>query len=353
MKSFRSELPMFDTQDQQFMRRALDLAQLGAGQVSPNPLVGCVLVVDGEIIGEGYHQRYGEAHAEVNAIASVADPDLLKKATAYITLEPCAHFGKTPPCADLLIRVGIPRVVIANEDPFPQVAGRGIQKLRDAGCQVEVGCLAEEGNWVNRRFFRSLQNRRPFVILKWAQTLDGFVGTSDRGPVAITGPISQKLTHQWRAHEDAILVGAQTALMDRPSLTTRAWPGRDPQRIILDPSGRIPADHPLMDGQTWIYTSIDQPGKILVSGDFLPHVMTDLFHRGIRSVLVEGGPSVQKWMQEAGIVDEYRIGINQQRLGQGWPAIPLPPNLICQATYQWEQDTWRVFQPASNLSLVE
>ena len=334
------------------MRRALDLAQLGAGFVSPNPLVGCVLAVDGRVVGEGYHQQYGQAHAEVNAVASVTDPQGLKNATAYVTLEPCAHYGKTPPCADLLIRVGIPRVVIANEDPFPQVAGRGIQKLKDAGCHVEVGCLAEEGKWINRRFFHAVHTHRPFVILKWAQSRDGFVGSTERGPVPITGPLSQKLTHQWRSQEDAILIGSQTALQDRPSLTTRAWPGRHPQRIVLDPSGRIPSDHPLMDGDTWVYSFHDQPGKIQVSQvSFLADVLQDAFRRNIRSILVEGGPTIQRAFQQAQFVDEYRIGTNQQILGQGWPAISLPSHADCVETLSWHEDTWRIYRTSPNLLL--
>ncbi|MFN4084783.1 MAG: bifunctional diaminohydroxyphosphoribosylaminopyrimidine deaminase/5-amino-6-(5-phosphoribosylamino)uracil reductase RibD [Spirosomataceae bacterium] len=345
---------MFSVEDHRFMRRALDLALLGAGAVSPNPLVGCVLVVDGCIIGEGYHQQYGQAHAEVNAVASVSDPLLLKKATAYVTLEPCAHVGKTPPCADLLIRVGVPRVVISNEDPFPQVAGRGIQKLREAGCQVEVGCLSDEGKWINRRFFHALQTNRPFVILKWAQSRDGFVGTTDRRPLAITGRLSQKLTHQWRGQEDAILIGSQTALQDNPSLTTRAWPGRNPQRIVLDPSGRIPTDHPLMDGETWVYTEWNQPGKIQVRHThFLEDVLQDAFRRNIRSILVEGGPTIQRAFQEAGWVDEYRIGINQRVLGHGWPALSVPSHAECIETRTWGDDTWRIFRTHSNLSLVD
>lgn len=339
---------MFEPNDTVFMQRALQLALHGAGFVSPNPLVGCVLVVDNQIIGEGYHQRYGEAHAEVNAIASVQDLTLLKKATAYVTLEPCAHFGKTPPCADLLIRVGIPRVVIANEDPFPQVAGRGIQKLRDAGCDVVVGCLAEEGAWINRRFFQSLRHQRPYIILKWAQSADGFVGTSDRKPWPITGQISQKLVHRWRSEEDAILVGVETALQDQPALTTRAWPGRDAQRIVLDPSGRLPAHHPLLDGQTWVFTLQNEPNKLTVDPPFLPHVLTQLWEKGIRSILVEGGPTVQRHFQDAGLVDEYRIGTNARVLGQGWPAISLPTGLKSQAKYRWGEDTWEILVPFSN-----
>jgi diaminohydroxyphosphoribosylaminopyrimidine deaminase / 5-amino-6-(5-phosphoribosylamino)uracil reductase len=339
---------MFDEVDIKYMRRALQLALRGAGHVSPNPLVGCVLVVNDHIIGEGFHQRYGEAHAEVQAVASVQNSEQLKKATAYVTLEPCAHFGKTPPCADLLIRVGIPRVVIANVDPFPQVAGRGIQKLQDAGCQVDVGCLAEEGAWVNRRFFTAVRHKRPYITLKWAQSADGFVGSPQRQPIPITGLVSQTLSHRWRAEEDAILVGVETAIQDQPSLTTRAWPGRDPQRIVLDPSGRLPRDHPLRDGQTLIFSLQNQLGNQVLENPFLPSLLTALWEKGIQSILVEGGPTTQRYFQETGFVDEYRVATNRRKLGEGLPAISLPAGLHCVETWQWEEDEWKIWVPHSN-----
>ena len=202
------------------MQRALELARLGLGNVSPNPMVGCVIVKDGKIIGEGHHEQYGGPHAEVNAVQAVKDQSLLPQSTAYVTLEPCSHFGKTPPCADLLVRHQVKRVVICNEDPNPLVAGQGIERLRNAGIEVEIGLLREEGRVLNRRFFTAFEKKRPYVILKWAQTTDGFVARENYDSKWISNTYSRQLVHKWRAEEDAILVGTNTARYDNPSLTT-------------------------------------------------------------------------------------------------------------------------------------
>ena len=224
--------------DAAFMHRALQLARLGAGRVAPNPLVGCVLVRNGAIIGEGWHQRYGQGHAEVNAVAGVPDKTLLKGCTAYVTLEPCSHVGKTPPCADLLVKTGVGRVVVSHTDPNPLVAGRGLQKLQQAGIATETGCLAPQARWLNRRFLTFIEKKRPYVILKWAQTADGFLTDPQGRPLAISGPLSQRLLHRWRAEEDAFLIGSRTALADNPRLNVRHGPGRSPLRVVL--GGQLP-----------------------------------------------------------------------------------------------------------------
>ena len=223
--------------DENYMRRALQLARQGAGHTSPNPMVGAVIVAsDGIIIGEGWHRKCGEAHAEVNAVASVKDPDLLKDSTIYVTLEPCSHYGKTPPCARLLIERGIPRVVVGCLDPFPAVSGRGVAMLREAGVEVVTGVLEQECRALNRRFLTAHTLGRPWVQLKWAQTADGFIGVPPHlgeNPLRMSTPVTMKLMHRERALCDAIVVGAATANIDNPSLTTRYWPGNNPLRVVL------------------------------------------------------------------------------------------------------------------------
>src|ERR1700712_465065 len=226
-------------QHEKYMQRCLELATLGLGAVSPNPMVGAVVVLDDKIIGEGYHQKYGEAHAEVNAINQVISrfpnsADLLKQATIYVSLEPCAHYGKTPPCADLIIKHQIPKVVVGCRDPFEQVNGKGIEKLQAAGVEVVLGILEAECKWLNRRFFTRIQKHRPYIILKWAQTADGFFAPADGTQLWITGQESRKLVHQWRGEEDAILVGTNTVAIDNPQLNVRYGSGKLPKRIVID-----------------------------------------------------------------------------------------------------------------------
>uniref|UniRef100_UPI003592F691 bifunctional diaminohydroxyphosphoribosylaminopyrimidine deaminase/5-amino-6-(5-phosphoribosylamino)uracil reductase RibD n=1 Tax=Persicitalea sp. TaxID=3100273 RepID=UPI003592F691 len=221
----------------QYMQRALQLAEYGRGYVSPNPMVGCVLVADGRVIGEGWHRNYGGPHAEVQAVRDAekrGNADLLKSATAYVTLEPCSHFGKTPPCANLLINKKIKKVVVANHDPNPLVAGRGLTLLKNAGIEVESGILAEEGQELNRRFFTFFCKKRPYIILKWAETADGFIGAAGGKPIAISNGYSSQRVHRWRSEEDAILVGRNTAFNDNPRLNVRHWPGQNPVRVVLD-----------------------------------------------------------------------------------------------------------------------
>ncbi|MBY0434284.1 MAG: bifunctional diaminohydroxyphosphoribosylaminopyrimidine deaminase/5-amino-6-(5-phosphoribosylamino)uracil reductase RibD, partial [Cyclobacteriaceae bacterium] len=217
-----------------FMQRALELAQLGAGHVSPNPLVGCVIVLDGKIVGEGWHKKYGEAHAEINAINAVADKNSLREATVYVNLEPCSHHGKTPPCADRLIELGVKKVVIANLDTNPLVAGNGIKKLRESGAEVITGVLQKQGRELNRRFFTYVENKRPYIVLKWAQTVDGFIAHENYESKWISNEYSRQCVHRWRSEEEAVLVGTRTAQHDNPQLSVRDWSGRNPMRIVLD-----------------------------------------------------------------------------------------------------------------------
>ncbi len=314
------------------MTRALELATLGRGFVSPNPLVGCVIVYDDRtgprIIGEGWHRRYGEAHAEVNAIKSVlaGDEALLREATVYVTLEPCSHYGKTPPCADLLIEKQVRRVVVCNDDPNPLVAGRGLAKLRAAGITVETGILTEQGRELNRRFFTQIEQQRPYIVLKWAETLDDFMGGPGSQPVAISGSLAQRLVHRWRTEEDAIMVGTTTAHNDNPRLNVRLWNGRNPTRIVIDKAGQLPASLHIFDGsqQTLCYTY--QPARTegptafiqLSEHDMLlPRIMTDLHKRGIQSVLVEGGAALLNSLIEAGLWDEMRVFRSPKMLNEG------------------------------------
>ena len=308
------------------MRRALQLASLGAPTTRPNPLVGCVITHQGRLIGEGWHRQYGGPHAEVNALVAVENPELLREARVYVTLEPCAHHGKTPPCADLLIEKGVPEVVICNDDPFALVAGRGIEKLRAAGVQVETGLLAGEGRWLNRRFFTFHEKKRPYLVLKWAETADGFLAGRYFQPVQISGPQAGLLTHKWRAEEAGILVGTRTALHDNPRLNVRDWPGPQPTRLVIDKNLGLPPTHHLLDGSqpTLIYTyrqpyhtaNLDHV-TLSEADDLIPQVLADLYQRQVQSVLVEGGPTVLNALLKVGLWDEIRVFRAPSKLGEG------------------------------------
>ncbi len=312
------------TPDEIFMQRAIDLALLGTGSVSPNPKVGCVIVHDGVIIGEGWHEQFGEAHAEVNAIQNVADKTLLPDSTLYVNLEPCSHTGKTPPCADLLIKHKLKRVVIANEDPNPLVAGRGISRLKEAGIDVSVGVLGKIGTDLNRRFFTFFQWKRPYVILKWAQTIDGFVARTNIDSKWISDELSRQLVHKWRAEEDAILVGARTAAHDNPQLNVRDWTGRNPVRIVIDKSLSLDSTLHLFDGSqmTLCYNSIrdEQANNLMfiqVPKCSAPVILDDLFRRNIQSVLVEGGTNTLDDFINSGLWDEARVFVSSTSFGEG------------------------------------
>lgn len=313
------------------MRRALQLARQGAGHTSPNPMVGAVIVSpNGTIIGEGWHRKCGEGHAEVNAVASVNDPSLLKDSTIYVTLEPCSHYGKTPPCAKLIIERGIPRVVVGALDPFVKVSGRGVAMLREAGVEVVVGVLEEECRMLNCRFMTAHTTGRPWVQLKWAQTADGFIALppeAGENPLHMSTPVTMRLMHRQRALCDAIVVGAATARIDDPSLTTRYWPGKSPLRVVLSRQLSIPDNLKLLnDGMpTIIYNSIKNETSGVVEyvkmGTSDPQMwLTDLYRRGITSVMVEGGTDVLQQMIDAGAWDEARIEVSPRRVGQGTAA---------------------------------
>ncbi|TGE15682.1 bifunctional diaminohydroxyphosphoribosylaminopyrimidine deaminase/5-amino-6-(5-phosphoribosylamino)uracil reductase RibD [Hymenobacter elongatus] len=312
--------------DALLMRRALDLARLGTGYARPNPLVGCVVTHEGRIIGEAWHRHYGGPHAEVNALAAVADQRLLAQSRVYVTLEPCSHFGKTPPCADLLIAKGVREVVICNLDPNPLVAGQGIDKLRAAGIQVETGVLEEEGRWLNRRFFTFQEKKRPYVVLKWAETADGYLAGPYFQPVRISGPLAQAAVHQWRTEEQAILIGTRTALHDNPRLNAREWPGQNPIRVVIDKNLSLPPTHHLFDGlqPTLVYTYRERPTKqnlgyitLSEADDLFPQLLANLYQRNVQSVLVEGGPTVLSSLLRDGLWDEMRILRSRQKLGGG------------------------------------
>ena len=247
--------------DDDYMRRCIQLAENGLGAVAPNPMVGAVIVHEGRIIGEGYHRRFGEAHAEVNAIARVARPELLQQSTLYVNLEPCSHYGHTPPCSKLIISKHIPRVVIANVDPNPKVAGRGIRMMREAGIEVITGVLEKEGEWLNRRFFTFQRLHRPYIQLKWAQSADGFLDrlreeNNAIPPVQISSELTKLLVHKARTEESAIMVGTNTAIKDNPKLTVRRWSGQNPVRVVVDRLLRIPSHYHVFDQSipTLVYT---------------------------------------------------------------------------------------------------
>lgn len=274
--------------DDRYMHRALQLARNGLFDASPNPMVGAVITgSDGLIIGEGWHRRCGEGHAEVNAVASVSDPDKLRDSTIYVTLEPCSHYGKTPPCASLIIKSGIPRVVVGCLDPFEKVAGRGIEMLRSAGVEVFTGCLEKECEALNVKFITAHRTHRPYVTLKWAESADGYIDG------AISTPLTSVFVHKLRAIHDAILVGSGTILADHPRLGTRLYAGNSPMRVILDRRRRIGNDV----GDAVIYSDCSS----------LQEVLADLYHRGVTSLLVEGGAKVLGAFISDGLWDAMRI----------------------------------------------
>jgi len=339
--------------DEIFMRRCIELAKCGFGTASPNPMVGAVIVCDGKIIGEGWHRKCGEAHAEVNAVNSVADKSLLKKSTIYVSLEPCAHVGRTPACADMLIREGIPNIVVGSIDPFEKVAGKGVEKLKNAGRNVKIGVLRDECDWLNRRFFTFHTKRRPYVILKWAQTADGFIDNirNDRQtpPLKITDRHFSTLVHKWRTEEDAILVGTRTALLDNPQLTARLWSGRNPVRVCIDREMEIPTSSKIFDNQakTIVITSSSlnniEPTLRLRSGSgsnilfcpanfndsLVPQILDILYRNEIQSVIVEGGAQTLNSFISLGLWDEARVFTNSSlTIGNGIKA----PEFHCKCT---------------------
>ena len=324
--------------DEIFMRRCIELAKCGFGTASPNPMVGAVIVCDGKIIGEGWHRKCGEAHAEVNAVNSVADKSLLKKSAIYVSLEPCAHVGRTPACADMLIREGIPNIVVGSIDPFEKVAGKGIEKLRNAGRNVKIGVLREECDWLNRRFFTFHTKHRPYVILKWAQTADGFLDGTGEKPLRISSDITKCLVHKMRAEEMAILVGTRTALKDNPQLHTRRWYGLHPVRLVFDRNLSVPPTAHLYesDQPTVFFNAVKAERPRFVRLDFdadtLPAVMQTLYECGLQSLIVEGGAETLSRFLQAGLYDALQVEVGPEKCGQGTPAPSLPPHLCWQVS---------------------
>ena len=306
-----------EEKDERYMRRCLQLAANGMQNARPNPMVGAVIVSGDRIIGEGYHQRYGEGHAEVNAFASVraADEPLLAESTIYVSLEPCSHYGKTPPCADLIIRKGVKRCVVGCVDPFAEVSGRGIQRLRDAGITVITGVLEQECRWLNRRFFTYHSKHRPYIILKWAQSADGFID-KDYKAIQLSNSLTQIRSHKLRADEDAILVGHTTYDREHPLLNVRYWSGPDPKRIVL---------------------THDRP---------LPLLIDDLYMQGIQSLIVEGGSQTHQSFIESGLWDELRVETAPMVLGRGTKAVSIPANarLLRQETFDGNTLTTYLYQ---------
>lgn len=305
-------------EEEKYMQRCIELAQNGLCNVSPNPMVGAVIVCDGQIIGEGYHIRCGHAHAEVNAIHSVKDESLLKRSTIYVSLEPCSHYGKTPPCADLIIEKQIPRIVIGCQDPFSKVAGQGIQKLRNAGREVTVGILENECRHLIRKFIVFNTLHRPYITLKWAESADGFmdINRTDGQPVILSTPHTALLVHKKRSESDAIMVGTHTAQLDNPSLTVRNWYGKNPVRVVLDRNLSLPSDLHLFDGSvpTLVFTSQKHPEQKNIEyivldyeKELLPQIMSALYHRGLQSILVEGGAQLLQSFIDNNLWDEAFI----------------------------------------------
>jgi diaminohydroxyphosphoribosylaminopyrimidine deaminase/5-amino-6-(5-phosphoribosylamino)uracil reductase len=312
---------------EKYIKRCIQLAKNGLGTSYPNPLVGSVIVYDNKIIGEGWHRKAGEPHAEVNAINSVKDKSLLQKSTIYVSLEPCSHFGKTPPCCDLIIKNKIPNVVIGTVDPNVKVAGNGIKKLIADGLKVTVGILENECNELNKRFFTFHQKKRPYIILKWAESQDGFIAPdaifrktlndNEKKPVWITNPYSRQLVHKWRSEEQAILVGTQTVVDDNPKLDVRDWTGNNPIRVVLDQNNRIPNDRHVLDNQlktiviSKTIRNIDKENlifEIVVFEKNMAQQLTEAMYRHqIQSVIIEGGRQTLQTFIDTNLWDEARV----------------------------------------------
>lgn len=319
-----------------YMQRCLELAKLGQSKAAPNPMVGCVIVHKGVIIGEGYHQKYGEAHAEVNAINSVKDKNLLTESTLYVNLEPCAHYGKTPPCALLIKTHKIPHVVIGCIDPYSEVAGKGVEILKEAGIKVTIGILEKESLHLNKRFLTFHQKKRPYIILKWAESKDGFIDGYDATPKWLTNEESRAIVHKMRDEEAAIMVGTNTVKKDNPSLTIRSWAGQNPVRITIDRNKTIERENHIFDAQAQniIFTNKDSSTEannewvnIDFAQDILPQCMNTLYKKGINSVIVEGGEQLLNSFIESELWDEAWQFIGTCRLKNGVKAPSINHNI--------------------------
>ena len=339
-----------------YMKRCIALAKNGLGTTYPNPLVGSVIVHDGKIIGEGWHKKAGEPHAEVNAVNSVKDKSLLKEATIYVSLEPCSHFGKTPPCCDLIIANAIPNVVIGTIDPFAKVAGNGVKKLIENGKKVTIGILEDECNELNKRFFTFHQKNRPYIILKWAETADGFIAPltkEEKAPVWITNPYSRQLVHKWRTEEQAILVGTNTVLEDNPKLDARDFKGNNPIRVVWDKSNKITEKFHVKN--QIIPTIFVTESKNLTEKEniYYKNTIFDillakktldiLFKKNIQSVIVEGGSQTLQSFIDASLWDEARVFVSENNFNEGIIAPKLPKNRIS-TSLLIEKDQLKLFR---------
>ena len=299
-------------QHETYIKRCLEIAKNGLGYTRPNPMVGCVIVQDNNIISEGFTSAYGGNHAEVNAINSVKDKSLLKEATLYVTLEPCSHYGKTPPCSDLIIEHKIPNVVIGCLDDNEKVAGKGVEKLKNSGCNVTVGVLEDECKEHHKRFFTFHNKKRPYIILKWAETLDGFIAPKTKDelkPVWITNSISRQLVHKWRAEEQAILVGCNTVLQDNPTLTVRDWTGQNPIRIVLD-------DKKILSKDLNVFN--DEADTIVINSKLEAKQICDVLQKkNINSVIIEGGAQTLQTFIDEGLWDEARVFTGHMEFKEG------------------------------------
>ena len=333
------------TTDEKYIRRCIELASNGLCNAAPNPMVGAVIVHNGKIIGEGYHAKCGEGHAEVNAIRSVKDETLLKEATIYVSLEPCSHYGKTPPCADLIISKGIPRVVVGCIDPFSQVSGRGIRKLREAGIDVTVGVLEEECKNLIRRFVTFNTQKRPYITLKWAESADGYIDINreNGSPVVLSTPVTSMYVHKQRAEHKAILVGRRTALLDNPSLTTRNWYGKSPLRLVIDRNLTLPAELKLFDHSTptMVFTEKQKNSEdnleyvaLDFSKDILPQICTVLYDRKIQSLLVEGGTTLLQSFIDSELWDEIFVEHSEKVLYEGVKSPIIPKGTIFKTVFR-------------------
>jgi diaminohydroxyphosphoribosylaminopyrimidine deaminase/5-amino-6-(5-phosphoribosylamino)uracil reductase len=323
-----------ETLRETYMKRCLDLALLGLSNTAPNPLVGSVIIYNDHIIGEGFHHRFGGPHAEVNAVNAVKDKSLLRNSILYVNLEPCSHTGKTPPCVDMIIRAGIPEVVIGIADPNPLVAGNGIGKLQLAGVKVITGVLKDQCRELNRRFLTFHTHKRPYIILKWAQTSDGFIDIIRENPgilqpTWISNDISRMLVHKWRSEEQSVLVGTQTAIMDNPRLNVREWPGKSPIRMVIDKNLKLSKKLNLFDNTstTIVFNALTNLQKdhtryvrLNTNGGFLNAMLSYLYETGIQSVLVEGGRTLINSFIMANLWDEARVFTGQKQFTAGVPA---------------------------------
>jgi len=350
------------SQEEKYMARCIQLAKQGRCGASPNPMVGAVIVHNEEIIGEGYHRKCGKAHAEVNAINSVHDESLLKDSVIYVSLEPCSHYGKTPPCADLIIKKGIPKVIIGCKDPFAKVAGRGIKKLQDAGIEVIIGVLEKECIELNKQFMTFHFRKRPHITLKWAESADGFMDiTRTSGhPVALSSPLTSMLVHKKRAEVDSILVGTRTALLDNPRLSVRNWYGENPLRIVIDKTLKIPESFHLLsdDIKTWVITETEHKDneyvtykKMSFTEDLLPQILAELHKNNIQSVLVEGGSTLLQSFINKELWDETYIEKTNIYLNDGVKAPSISENNYLIDTH-FNTPIWHYFNENNALPLL-